>query len=238
MGNGSPRVLTRFLRRILALAIAGLVFAPAAFADDGVVADISATVANATVNLSPDATAPTLPAPVSVPDTPSVSAPTAPVAAVAQVRIDAPRGQETPPRAIPAPRPSRPRPAVARAPAPRPKVSSRSPQHPLVAQSHEVVGPGSLSPLPSVSSAGASGRKQRAAGVPGPAPGRPKLPFPSPQDLGGGATGAAGAGILLLLFALAAEPLAIALPGLTRRAPQLVAGVLPHPPSLRLERPD
>lgn len=251
MGNGSPRLLTRLIRRTAAVAIACLVFAPSALADNGVIgvataagpATVSASVSNgavptaqATVTNDVTKAAPvaTTAAPHALPTTAAPQALQATVdtskVAPASISVSAtPSAGSSDVRPVDAQRRSRPT-AIRHAAAQRPELVSPARPHELGATS---------SFLGSIRAASAAQHSHTSATSA--APLAPQLPDVSKAGFSGAspaAAGAAGTGLLLLLFVLLAEPFAFGLPHLGRRVPQLVAAGVPHPPLLRLERPD
>jgi hypothetical protein len=234
MGNGSPRLLSRFVRRTVLVGLAALYFAPSAFADDAIVA---VSVYAGPVDVSVSVEAPSAPAPT--------EAPVAPVTAVAsslpatdaavQATVDA----RSP--VIPVAVATAPARAVSAAPAQTPPSRKRLLSNKKPAgQRAAALGPAGSSrigasvrgPFPKVPRASSLVRE--------PAPRAPQPQIPAPSGVGledsNGAGTPPGAG--LLLFALAAGLALLRAPRLGPRISLQLSTPRPHAHLLQLERPD
>jgi hypothetical protein len=255
MGIGSPRLLGQLVRRTALLALVSLVFAPSAFADDGLAIDVPAAPE------LPDASAVTQTAPAAPVVTPLSS-----VASAARASVDVPVGK--PPARIAitpaAPTPSTPSingvrlPATAqlggsqsdppaagvagreaRRHAARPKDTTglSSPRRPVASRTSPWLATGLPQRGASVRGFVAQASTARSHG---PEPRLPQSPPPAPfgSELGSlaGTPGSTGLGLLLLV--LAAELAVLSAPGLGRRLKLLLAAPRPYPYLLELERPD
>jgi hypothetical protein len=235
MGNGSPRLLSKFVRRTAAVTLVALYMAPSAFADDAVIAvSVSAgPVATSVAVAAP--TAPPAPAAPAAPATPAT--PEVPVTPVASPLPSAHSAVQATVDAIVKPAPNHGAKSSAVKPAPRRILSpTKQPASRRAAALRSAgssrIGAPVRGPLPQVPSAGSPVR--------GPAPRSPQLPAPAPSDLGFAGTSSTGGAPSLgfLLFALAAALAIARAPALGRRVSLLLAPPRPHAHLLQLERPD
>jgi hypothetical protein len=235
MGNGSPRLLSRFLRRTALVALGALYFAPSAFADDAVV--------SVSVNAGPIAPSVAVELPTAAVRADPPAAPVTPVASPlpsANPPVQATLGAKTSTapvavgttHAVPG--------SAATTPAertPRKLLSSnKKPAHQraaaLGAADSSRIGASVRGPFPEVARAGSPVRE--------PAPRVPQAPAPAPSGLGlagSNGTGSAPAFGFLLLALAAALAIARA-PTLGRRVSLLLTAPRPHAHLLQLERPD
>jgi hypothetical protein len=228
MGNGSPRLLTKLLRRTGLLLLGSLAFAANAFADDGGL--------GVPVNAAP------VPVPVSVPALPTApaaapTAPSVPVTPVATPLASTVHPVQVTADASPPVTQVAPLPTTRRAPSHAQKSFSPT-KKPTVR--------GTASPRRAGSSRiGVSVRgafPMAAAAVSpthGPAPRLPAPPVPSPFGFGASSSGdSAPAPSPLLLVAIALALALLRAAPLGRAVPLILAAPRPHPYLLRLERPD
>jgi hypothetical protein len=235
MGNGSPRLRSRFVRRTVLVGLAALYFAPSAFADGAIVA--------ASVNGGPVAasvavgvpTAPVAAEPPAAPVTPVASplpATNPPVQATVDTRkVLGPIAVATT-RALPVV--ADPAPAQPQRPRPRKLLPNKQPTSQRAAALSSVdssrIGASARGPFPEVR-AGSPVREQ--------APRLPQIPVPGPSGLGlGGSDGTVAPGFGFVLLALAAALAIFRAPPLGRRVSLLLAAPRPHAHLLQLERPD
>jgi hypothetical protein len=235
MGNGSPRLLSRFVRRTVLVALAALCFAPSAFADDAVVA--------VSVNAGPIATSvavelPTAPVPADPPAAPvtPVASPlpstNPPVQATLDARTSTASVAVATTHAVPG---SAATTAAERTPrkflSPNKQPARRRATAPASADSSRI-GASVRGPFPEAPRAGSPVRE--------PAPRVPQAPAPSPSGLGlAGSNGTGSAPALgFLLLALAAAFAVVRAPTLGRRVSLLLTAPRPHAHLLQLERPD
>jgi len=234
MGNGSPRLLKQLVRRTAVVALASLVFAPSAFADDGVVtvsADLGAVSATVAVPVEQAQSAP---------PRATVAAPS-PASSVA-VPV-APQPVKTPAAADPGLRPSTPAQMADSMPEASSGMSSTSSSRRVanlrrseLAQRERPSLPQRPVSIPRLMPAAASRGASRAAAS---SPPVPRFPIPSPSTFGlGGTSTAAPVGVSLLLLVLAAELAVLGSPGLGRRLRLPALSPRSHPYLFRLERPD
>jgi hypothetical protein len=237
VGNGSPRLLRQLVRRTALVALASLGFAPAAFADDGIVTvSVSAGPISASVSVAePAGPAPAPAPPVNTPVTPvATPLPSVPqtVQATADARAAEPRIQVTitrPTHAIAAPTATT-RHLSAKGFSPSQKPASRSTASLRRADSSRI---GAPVRGPSRMAA------QAVSPVLGSAPRIPDLPAPAPFGFGLMSSGAtAVVTSLALLLALAAGFALLRAPPLGRRVSLLLAAPRPYVYLLQLERPD
>ena len=235
MGNGSPRLLSRFVRRTVLAALAALYFTPSAFADDAVVA--------VSVNAGPIAASvaievPTAPVPADVPAAPvtpvasPLPSPNPPVQATLDAKTSTASVAVATTRPVPA--------SAATTPAdrtPRKLLSpNKRPAHrraaALGAADSSRIGASVRGPFPKAARAGSPVRE--------PAHRVPQAPAPAPSGLGlagSNGTGSAAA-VGFLLLALAAAFAVARAPTLGRRVSLLLTAPRPHAHLLQLERPD
>jgi hypothetical protein len=234
MGNGSPRLLEQLVRRTAVVALASLVFAPNAFADDAVVtvtADVGAVQAGVTVAAPDTQSAPATPA------APAPAVPAAPPAVeaaspLARVQAAAPDvGAAT---FAPTSNPVSEVSAGMSSAASRARIAKF--RRSQLAERVRPSLPQRLGSIPRLPSAAASRGATRAAAS---SPPVPRFPIPSPSTFGfDGTSAAAPVGVGLLLLLLAAELAVLGTPGLGRRLGLGALSPRSHPHLFRLERPD
>jgi hypothetical protein len=234
MGNGSPRLLSRFVRRTVLAGLAALYLAPSAFADDAIVA---VSVNAGPVDVSVAVEAPSVPAPAEAPKVPvrPVASPlpstNPPVQATVAAKASVAPVAVATTRAVP----------VSTAPAQAPpgrkrllpnKQPTGQRAAALASADSSRIGVSVRGPFPEVPRAGSPVRE--------PTPRVPQAPAPGPSGLGlTGSNGNASAPTLgLLLLALAAAFAALRAPPLGRRFSLLLTAPRPHAHLLQLERPD
>jgi hypothetical protein len=235
VGNGSPRLLRQLVRCTAFLALASLGFAPAAFADDGIV---TVSVSAGPISASASVAEPAVPAPAPAANTPvtPVATPLPSVPQTVQATADAAAAEthvqvtiSRPMHAIPAPTATT-RHLSAKGFSPNQKPASRS-----TASLRRVDSSRIGAPVRGPSRMAA----QAVSPVLGSVPRIPDLPVPAPFGFGLMSSGVTAAATgLALLLALAAGFALLRAPLLGRRFSLLLAAPRPYVYLLRLERPD
>src|SRR6266511_1337108 len=258
VGIGSPWLLRQLVRRTAVGVLVALVFAPSAFADDGVLGS-STTVGPVTVSTSvggasePAVQAAASPSPALA--TPVAKPPAQPDRAVSAGGATVTVGSAgTPSIQAAVGTGAAPQPQRSRSPLTSPQ--SRMPRREAtdvakrfdgrrnlsrVASSNERGRAPALPRSPWTQTPGTASLSAQRASTPAPLRlGTPQFPAPKSPTPGFGVSGAGASGIgaTLLRVALAAGLAALGIPGLGRRISPLLAAPRPHPYLLQLERPD